>query len=91
MAAERKRSANKQLKDALDKRQQLENELLIKDYALESAATGIAIANLEGNVTYANPALLQMGGYEHAEVLGKHASLFFENEKEVQAALRASA
>lgn len=76
--------------DALQKRKELESELLIKSRAIESAVTGIGITDLEGKLTYVNRALLQMGGYEGAEVLGKHVSVFFKNDKEeVQEALKA--
>jgi len=49
-----------------------EQALLVKDSALNSAISGIVLTDLEGKVTYANPACLRMWGFDHEhEVLGK--------------------
>jgi PAS domain S-box-containing protein len=66
-----------------------ENELRVKDYAVRSAIIGIAIADLDGNVTDANVACLSLWDYEEAEVLGRHASLFFADRSQSEAVLRA--
>ncbi|MDD5039473.1 MAG: PAS domain S-box protein, partial [Dehalococcoidales bacterium] len=81
--------ANEELKDGLERRRELEKDLLIKNYAIEAAAVGIGITDLKGNLTYANEALLQMGGYESAEVLGKHATVFLDDRETMEAALKA--
>ncbi|MBI4303212.1 MAG: PAS domain S-box protein [Chloroflexi bacterium] len=90
-AAKELARVNQELQEALEKRQRLEEELLIKSHAIESATTGIGISDLKGNLTYVNRALLQMGGYKDTEVPGKHASAFFEDGKEVEKALKAVA
>jgi PAS domain S-box-containing protein len=41
-----------------------EQELIIKDSAIASSINGIGIADLDGNVTYANRAFIRMFGYE---------------------------
>ncbi len=67
-----------------------ENELRVKDYAVASAITGIAIANLDGSVTNANLACLSMWDYEKEdEVIGKHATTFFADRNEAETAMKA--
>jgi len=67
----------------ITERKQAENELRVKDYAVASAISGIAIADLDGIVTYANLACLSMWDYEkEGEVLGKHATAFFADRSE---------
>jgi PAS domain S-box-containing protein len=74
----------------ITERKRIENELRVKDFAVTSAASGIAIANLDGIVTYVNLACLRMWDYEQEEeVLGKHANNFFADKKEFGVALRA--
>jgi PAS domain S-box-containing protein len=73
----------------ITERKRIENELRVKDFAVTSAATGIAIANLDGIVTYVNLACLGMWDYERGEeVLGKHANNFFANKREFGVALK---
>jgi PAS domain S-box-containing protein len=72
----------------ITERKRIENELRVKDFAVTSAASGIAIADLDGIVTYANLACLSMWGYEQEEVLGKTAINFFDSRKEFGVALK---
>ncbi len=73
----------------ITQRKRIENELRVKDFAVTSAATGIAIANLDGYMTYVNLACLRMWDYEQEEeVLGKHANNFFADKKEFSVALK---
>jgi len=73
----------------ITERKRIENELRVKDFAVTSAATGIAIADLDGIVTYVNLACLGMWDYEQEEeVLGKPAANFFANKKEFAVALK---
>jgi PAS domain S-box-containing protein len=61
----------------------LEDELRIKDYAVASTLNGIAISDLEGYVTYMNPACMNMWNFnKEEEVYGKRASIFFADKKE---------
>ncbi len=61
----------------------LENELRVKDLAIESSLNAISISDLKGFLNYANPAFLDMWGYNStAEVCGKSAPDFWsEGEK----------
>lgn len=53
-------------------RKRVEEALLLKDSAVDSAASGIVFIDLEGNLTFANPSALKMWGYgKENEVLGK--------------------
>jgi PAS domain S-box-containing protein len=73
----------------ITERKRLENELRVTDYAIASAISGVAIADLEGSVIYANLACLSMWDYEEEEVLGKHVTAFFANITEAEAAMKA--
>jgi len=74
----------------ITERKRIENELRVKDFAVTSAASGIAIADLDGIVTYVNLACLSMWDYEQEEeVLGKYATNFFADKNEFGVALKA--
>jgi len=73
----------------ITERKRIENELRVKDYAVASAITGIAITDLDGNVTDVNLACLSMWDYEQEEeVLGKPAANFFADKNEFGVALK---
>ncbi len=73
----------------ITERKQVENELRVKDFAVTSAASGIAIVDLDGIVTHVNLACLSMWGYEQEEeVLGKPATNFFADKKGFGVALK---
>jgi PAS domain S-box-containing protein len=73
----------------ITERKQMEDELRVKDFAVTSAVSGIAIADLNGYVTYLNLACLSMWNYEEEEVLGKHATFFFADKNEASVGLKA--
>lgn len=55
----------------------IQRELQMKDYALESSINAVALADLDGYLTYVNQAFLKLWGYEHeGEVLGQHNTVF---------------
>lgn len=61
----------------LSEKRLTERQLFIADHALAATLAGIAIADPAGVLTYANPAILKMWGFDHAEeVLGRSASEF---------------
>jgi PAS domain S-box-containing protein len=65
----------------ITERKSIENELRVKDFAVSSAASGIAITDLDGIVTYINLTCLSMWDYEREEeVLGKPAMDFFADK-----------
>jgi PAS domain S-box-containing protein len=58
-----------------------EDAMLVKDLAVGASVNGIAIADLNGIVTYANPAYLRMFGYQNeADVIGKHINTFAHDD-----------
>jgi len=73
----------------ITERKSIENELRVKDFAVSSAASGIAITDLDGIVTYVNPTCLSMWDYEREEeVLGKPAIDFFADKKRFAVVLK---
>ena len=62
-----------------DKRAQ--EDLRVKDSAIASSISAIAIADLEGNLTYVNPSFLRMWRYDDdKEVLGRPATELWQME-----------
>ena len=60
-------------------RKRVEEELRVKDTAITSSIAAIAIADLEGNLTYVNHAFLRMWGHDdEKEILGKNAVEFWQ-------------
>ncbi len=55
-----------------------QEELRIKDSAIASSINAIALANLEGTLTYVNQAFLELWGYNDKEVQGKAAIEFWQ-------------
>ncbi|MBN2177810.1 MAG: PAS domain S-box protein, partial [Deltaproteobacteria bacterium] len=67
----------------ITERKKMEEELRIKDSAIRSSINGIAIGDLEGNITYVNEAFIELwGGEDVSEILGKSAVTFAESEEE---------
>lgn len=53
-------------------RKELEQDLRIKDSAIASSLNAIALADLDGRLTYVNPAFVGLWGYQSAkDILGK--------------------
>jgi PAS domain S-box-containing protein len=74
----------------ITERKQIENELRVKDLAVDSAISGIAITDLDGNVTYVNPACLSMWNCEEDEMLGRDVTTFFTDRNEASAAMKSA-
>ncbi|MDD5170310.1 MAG: PAS domain S-box protein, partial [Syntrophales bacterium] len=72
------------MKKSIDRTNQarLVEELRIKSTAIDSAVNGIAFGDLEGRVTYANAAAIELSGYTLEEVLGQSVLTFADNQKE---------
>lgn len=63
----------------ITERKRAEEVLRIKDKAISSTINAIAIADLNGNLTYINHSFLRMWGHTHEkEVLGRSAVEFWE-------------
>ncbi len=61
------------------KRKTKEEELKIKDSAIESSINAIAITDMNGNISYVNRSFLEMWGYaDKQEVLGRPAVKFWQ-------------
>ena len=69
-----RRACNREITD----RKRGEEELILKDFAIDSSINAIAITDLQGNLTYVNPAFLSIMGYEDLqEVLNKSVISFW--------------
>jgi PAS domain S-box-containing protein/putative nucleotidyltransferase with HDIG domain len=70
----------------ITERKKVEEELRVKDWAIESSLNAIAFSDLAGNLTHVNPAFLKLWGYSsQAEVLGKPVVGFWQmGEKAVE-------
>ena len=67
----------------ITERKHMEEELKIKDFAIASSINGIAIGDLNGNITYVNNSFMRLwGGNDPSEVLGKSALSFAQSKKE---------
>jgi len=67
----------------ISERMEVEESLKIRDAALATSISGIGLADLEGNMTYANMAFCRMWGYCNVgEIIGKPFQRFFKNEAE---------
>jgi PAS domain S-box-containing protein len=62
----------------ITERKQAEDELRLKNVAIESSINGVVFADMEGNIIYANKSFLKMWGYsDEKQVLGKHTVDFW--------------
>ncbi|MGA7181091.1 MAG: EAL domain-containing protein [Thiobacillaceae bacterium] len=69
--------------DMESRRLEAEEMLLIKERALSTSINGIAMANLEGHLTYVNQAFLDLWGYEgEKEVLGRSTLEFWASPEQ---------
>lgn len=61
--------------------ERVQEALLLKDNAVDSASSGIVFVGLDGKMTFANPSALKMWGYENeSEILGKSVAAFIRAE-----------
>jgi len=68
---------------------QAQKDLHLAKYSIDSSITPFAMANLEGHLSYANRAFLDLWGYDHVEdILGRDLSFFHQNPKDVQAVIQ---
>lgn len=62
-------------------RKQVEEKLFRLNLAIGQMADGVAIAELDGTVQFANPAWAEMHGYQVDEIIGKNLTLFHTPEQ----------
>jgi diguanylate cyclase (GGDEF)-like protein/PAS domain S-box-containing protein len=68
---------------------QAQKDLHLAKYSIDSSITPFSMANLEGHLSYANRAFLDLWGYDHVEdILGRDLSYFHQNPKDVQAVIQ---
>lgn len=59
----------------ISERKKIENELKVRNYAIEASVSPIALADLEGRITYANPAFLHKWEIEDGkEIIGRYVT-----------------
>ena len=67
----------------ITKRKQAENELRVKDNAIETSFNAIAMAGPDGTLTYVNPAFVKMWGLEDKEeAIGRSALTFWKDPQQ---------
>ncbi|MBP7734338.1 MAG: PAS domain S-box protein [Spirochaetes bacterium] len=70
-------------------RKKAEEDLQIKSMAIDSSVDAVAISDLNGIITYVNPAFLKLWGYDSAqEVLGTRARQYREKPSNASEILR---
>ena len=62
-------------------RKRLEDELMLLKKSVEMISTGITISDLEGRITYINPAGAGMHGYTVDELIGMEVNVFMPDGK----------
>jgi PAS domain S-box-containing protein len=73
------------LMNDISERKRREEELKLKDFAIESSINAIAFTDLQGNLTYVNPAFLSIMGYEDLhDVLNKSIRSFWTSTADAQ-------
>jgi PAS domain S-box-containing protein len=66
----------------ITERKKAEEDLMIKDSAIESSLSAIGITDAEGKILYVNDSILRMWGYEYMdEVLGRSLPEFFDGDR----------
>ncbi|MFP4001436.1 MAG: PAS domain S-box protein [Thermoplasmata archaeon] len=72
----------------ITERKEMEIELKQRKRTLENSINGIAIADLDGEVRYVNPALLDMFGHDEEEkIVGENTIDFFYDEEKAAEAI----
>jgi PAS domain S-box-containing protein len=65
----------------ITERKRSEEELKLKDSAIESSISGIAITDLEGRLVYVNDSLVRMWGFDsRQEILGRFLPEFWDGD-----------
>jgi diguanylate cyclase (GGDEF)-like protein/PAS domain S-box-containing protein len=72
----------------ITERKRIEQEMRVKETAIESSSSVIAMSDLEGNLSYVNKAFRELWGYhDNAEILGRSAVEFWEDREQARNAL----
>lgn len=82
--------ANKELKIEIAERLAVEQQLAIKDWAIASSISGIALAGFDGRLTYVNEAFLRLWGHDRPEeVIGRQVTEFWQSPEDAAEVMRA--
>ena len=96
LTSEREQLAQKQkheedLRHEIEERKRTEEALQIKESAIASSISGIAITDLSGVLTYVNPAILKLLGYDHeGDLFGKKLFEFWIEDEQAEQAWQAT-
>jgi PAS domain S-box-containing protein len=66
----------------ITERKQAERHLILLTTALESAANGIILTDINGSILWSNPAFSQMTGFAHEEIIGQNPRLIKSGKQE---------
>jgi diguanylate cyclase (GGDEF)-like protein/PAS domain S-box-containing protein len=66
---------NRELNEALDKHERIENELRKLSLAVKHSSSMVVITDTQGGIEYCNPAFCRITGYAESEVVGQKASI----------------
>ncbi len=67
-----------------------EEQLLLKNYALDNSPNAVGFADLNGTITYVNDRYVKLFGYaDKSEIIGKHISEFASNDDLLNNVMRA--
>jgi PAS domain S-box-containing protein len=65
----------------ITQRKEAERELRNLSHAIEQSPVGVVITNIEGNIEYANPKVLETSGYSFKELVGQNPRIFGSGQK----------
>ncbi len=65
----------------ITERKKVEEELRIKNLAVDSSINAIALADPKGKLTYVNPSFIKMWGYDEKDIFGKRFVELWQNEE----------
>jgi PAS domain S-box-containing protein len=72
------RHADRKLKHGVEERQEAEEQLVVFKAFVEASGQACGMADLDGRITYANPALVALVGESDLDdVVGKHVSTYY--------------
>ncbi len=78
-----------ELEREVTERKKAEKALRMKDLAIHSALSGIAISDMKGLLNDVNPSFLELWGYQdEEEILGKHATEFWANQEKAEKVMK---
>ncbi len=74
----------------ITERKRVEEALQVRQWAIESSISAVALADLDGRLSYVNPAFVSMWGYDDAgEIIGRQLTEFWSGEDSAVQVLRA--